>query len=337
MSVKRSVLAVFAILVIAVALVVAILVNRGEPTSSGEEGGIAVPVSFRLKWSFGATSCAALVAKSQGFFEDQGLDVAVRQGGFEYDSKKLVASGADDIGLTGADELILARSNGMPLVAVGADFQNTPCCILARTDSGVTSPEDFAGERLGVRKETNVEYQYDVMMKRLGLNREAVKEEPIKFDLTRVVDGHLDMWTTYVSEKPLGEARGLELNTIWFADHGISSYGNVVFTSEGYLSQNPDIVKRFLAAYYRGWQWAIDNPERIGEVIRQFSPQASPEVETAVLELTLPLLKTEEGKPLGYMTAKRWQETQQILVESGQLETELDVPELFTNEHLTGD
>jgi len=290
-----------------------------------------------LKWRYGGTSCGALVAEKQGFFRDVGLDVVINQGGFEYDSKKMVVSGSDQIGLTGADELILARANGMPLVAIGADFQKTPCCILAVESSGVRNPRDFVGKRLGVRKATNVEYQYDVLMKRLDLDRKTVLEEPIKLDLTRVVEGNLDMWTTYLSEKPTAEAKGLKISTIWFADFGIRSYGNVVFTSESFLQEHPDIVRRFLKAYYQGWKWAMENPQRVGEIIREFSSEAPAETENAAFALTIPLLSPEECKPLGYMKEDLWRDTQRVLIESGELEKEVELGSIFTDEYLHND
>lgn len=294
-------------------------------------------VSFRLKWRYGASSCGALLAESQGFFKAQNLDIKISQGGFEFDSKKLVASGTDQIGLTGADELILARSNEMPLVAIGADYQSTPCCILARADSNVKTPQDLAGKKLGVRKNTNAEYQYWVMMKRLGLDQSKVTEEPIKFDITRIVEGKLDMWTTYVSEKPIAEAKGLKINTVRYADHGVKSYGNVLFTSESFQREKPEVLKRFVKAYYEGWQWGLDNPERVGEAVQKFDPEASTETENAIFALIAPLLRTESAQRLGAMTEGMWTETQKVLMDAGKLEQELDVTSLFTNEFLTND
>ena len=309
----------------------------GSKIENPPQDAIKQTVSFRLKWRYGGTSCGVLVAHHRGFFSHVGLNVSINQGGFEYDSKNMVVSGSDQIGLTGADELILARANGMPLVAIGADFQKTPCCILALKNSGVTRPQDFAGKRLGIRKAVNVEYQYDVLLRRLGLNRESVLEEPIKFDLTRVIEGHLDMWTTYISERPLAEAKGLELNTIWYADYGIQSYGNVVFTSESFLKEHPDIVRRFLKAYYQGWKWAMDNPDKVGEIVKSFNPEASVDTENVTFTLTIPLLQTEDNRPLGYMTEHMWQETQKILIESGQLQNPIEIEKIFTNEYLSND
>jgi len=309
-------------------------------TESSQQAALQQSVSFRLKWRYGATSCGALIAKNQAFFSNQGLDIKINQGGFELDSKKMVVAGTDQIGLTGADELILARANGMPIVAIGADFQKTPGCIFTLKNSGILKPQDFSGKRMGVRKATNVEYQYDVLLKRLKIDRKLIKEEPIKFELTRAAEGHLDMWTSYISEKPREEAWGSglkDLNTIWFADYGIQSFGNVLFTSESFLKKNPEIVKRFLRAYYQGWKWAIENPKQVGDIIKNFNPQASKEMENAIFSLTAPLLKPDKGKPLGYMDEKLWEETQKIMLESGQLKKRIDIKKAFTNGYISHD
>lgn len=85
-------------------------------------------VSYRLKWLPNANYIDGYVAQSKGYFAEQGLSCTVRPGGPDLDSIKSVASGSDDFGVTGADQLIMARSHGIDIVAIAAFFQGSPVC-----------------------------------------------------------------------------------------------------------------------------------------------------------------------------------------------------------------
>jgi ABC-type nitrate/sulfonate/bicarbonate transport system substrate-binding protein len=58
-------------------------------------------ISFRLKWVIYSSFAHHFVALEKGFFKQEKLDVSIRPGGAGLDPIKLVASGADDVGLAG--------------------------------------------------------------------------------------------------------------------------------------------------------------------------------------------------------------------------------------------
>src|ERR1700722_12409900 len=82
-------------------------VVKGEPTS----------VTLRLKWVFDPGFAGGMVAVKAGLFQKRNLTVTLKPGGFEADPIKLVATGADTFGVTGADSFLLARAQQVPIVA----------------------------------------------------------------------------------------------------------------------------------------------------------------------------------------------------------------------------
>lgn len=61
--------------------------------------------------------------------------------------------------------------------------------------------------------------------------------------------------------------RGTPYRTIGPKDYGINFYSDILFTSREYLQQQPDIVKAFRNATYRGWRYTADNPEAMIDLI----------------------------------------------------------------------
>ena len=75
-------------------------------------------VRVRLKWLNQAQFAGFYVAKEKGFYSRQNLNVHLEPGGLDFPAIQLVGSGTDDFGVTGAEEILLARSKGIPVVAI---------------------------------------------------------------------------------------------------------------------------------------------------------------------------------------------------------------------------
>src|SRR5205807_865150 len=74
----------------------------------------------RLTWLHQAQFAGIYLAEDQGFYKNAGLNVTINAGGIEYSSVKMVTAGTDDLGLTSADQILLARAKGVPLIALAA-------------------------------------------------------------------------------------------------------------------------------------------------------------------------------------------------------------------------
>ena len=53
------------------------------------------------------------------------------------------------------------------------------------------------------------------------------------------------------------ESQGAQLDVYRFADHGVPTVSTSIFASNSYLKENPDLVKKFVAASLKGWGFAI--------------------------------------------------------------------------------
>src|SRR5437870_4365132 len=82
-------------------------------------------VSLRLKWLHQAQFAGFYFAKEAGLYSDKGVDVVLRPGGIDYPAIQMVASGSDLFGVTGADQILIAREKGIPVVAVACIFRKS--------------------------------------------------------------------------------------------------------------------------------------------------------------------------------------------------------------------
>ena len=95
------------------------------------------------------------VALEQGYFADAGLDVSIRHGA-EHDGVDLVAANQLQLGIFGGEQVLLARSQGRPVVSVYEWFQRFPAGVVAAGPRKSKSLADLAGKRVGIHGRSGV-------------------------------------------------------------------------------------------------------------------------------------------------------------------------------------
>lgn len=322
---KRVVFAVAIILLLVAGVVGTHLLTRQETADGGS-------VSFRLKWLFLANYAESFVAREKGFWSERGLDVTVYPGGFENDSIKLVAAGSDQFGITGGDDLLIARSKGIPIVAVAAIYQDTPVAFFVASDSSIQEPKDFAGKKVGRKYGTNVDTQYLIMLHRAGIAESAITHVPVKFDLSPILTGQVDVYPGYAMGQPEDlRSQGFDIRVIRASEYGIKSYGNVLFTTERMIDEKPDAVRQFVGGYLQGLAYTIDHPDEAVEATLRYNDKLDRDVQGQVIRATLSFWQPASSFKPGMMDQKRWSETQSVLLDGAVLDAPVDLDAAFEN------
>src|SRR6056297_729626 len=109
----------------------ALLVSASMSVQAAEQ------VSVRLKWFNQAQFAGFYVAKEKGFYEDAGLDVSIQPGGSDFPAIQMVAGGDEQFGVTSADQILTARSKGVPIVALAVLYRKSPFVLFALESSGI--------------------------------------------------------------------------------------------------------------------------------------------------------------------------------------------------------
>lgn len=297
----------------------------------------ATAVALRLKWTLTAhTAAGPGIAQKRGFFAREGLDVDLRPGGFEFDPITLVAAGSEDFGVKGADDILLARAKGVPVVAIAMDYQLNPVNFMWLEDSEIETPRDFEGRSVGVKHGQNVFTFYKVMLRRLSIDRSLIREIPVRQDVSPLLTGEVDVYPGYDTFEPaIFAARGIGIRSVLARDYGVPSYGNVLFTSERTIATRRDLVKRFVRAYVEGWRWATENAEQAARIMADLNPDFSYELQRDMLKRTIRYIRPTQDFEVGTMTRQGWIETQRVLIEEGLLEGPQDIDSAYTMEFLT--
>ncbi len=289
-------------------------------------------VVVQLAWTHQAESSGFYAAAQNGFYAEEGLDVTFLEGGPKVDPRQSVAEGRAQFGAVASDMLILARAEGKPLRAIATLVRRSPVVFITLADSGITRPEEFAGQT--VRLVPNVAVAFYAMMAKMGIGQDEYTEVNLPSDVALFASGEAPVWGAYVSGLALTlQQAGYKLNIIYPDDYGVHFYGESIFTTDDLIARNPDLVRRFLRATLRGYTYAVENPAAVGLLVVKYKPEADAALETARMTTLLPLVNTGEDY-IGWTKPTVWAGMEQTLREQGLLAQPVDVTQVYTLEFL---
>jgi ABC-type nitrate/sulfonate/bicarbonate transport system substrate-binding protein len=243
----------------------------------------------------------------------------------------MVASGSEDFGVTGADQILLANEKGIPVVALASIYRRTPFVLFARKSSGIATVKDFVGKKVGVKLGGNEELTYRAMLKAANVDASQINEIPVKYDIGPFLAGAVEVWPGYVINEVLAaQEQGVDVALIRPADYNINFYADTLFTRESVIRSTPALVQAFVQATMQGWHEAVGHPEEAAALGCKLSPQLNLAHETAMMKASLPLLRPQE-LPLGKMELQEWRSLHDQLIALGFLKHPVDIDKAFTN------
>lgn len=312
---------------ILVAIMIAASTLFLSSTSRAEEA-----ITVRLKWLNQAQFAGYYVAKEKGYYDESGLDVSIQPGGSNFPAIQMVAGGSEQFGVTGADQILLARGKGVPVVALAVIYRKDPFVLFSLRSSGIDNAAKFRGKTIGVKIGGNEELIYRAVLKQAGVAATELSEVPVQFDLTPLLTHQVDVWPGYVINEVLAvQEKGLDTTIISPSDYGVSLYADTLFTTEKMLQQHPDTVRAFVAATLKGWTEAIADPDEAARITIKYGDHLTYDHEFAMMKASIAFLKPD-AEAVGTMDMTGWTAMQTLLLGGGFLKAPVDLGKAYTTQ-----
>lgn len=278
-------------------------------------------VVLQLKWKHQFQFAGYYAAAAKGYYRDAGFDVNIRELQSGRDPVDSVLDGQADYGV-GASELALQRGLGRPVVVLAVILQHSPLVLIAR-GGNAKSLHELGGKRVMVLPQETELYAY---LQREGLPRHSITEVPHSFDIDDLVRGRVDALSGYSTDEPfLLKRMGVAHSVFSPRASGIDFYGDTLFTSNRLLERSPGRVAAFREASLRGWQYAMDHPEEIADLIlARYSKRHSREHLLFEAEEMRRLMQPQLIR-IGYINPGRWQRIAEVYAEFGMLKGRPDL------------
>nr|WP_314503717.1 ABC transporter substrate-binding protein [uncultured Peptostreptococcus sp.] len=325
---------------------VGLLAIAGLSACSGEnnasksgEGDKLEKVTLVLDYTPNTNHTGIYLAKEKGYYKDQGIDLEIIQPS-DSDSVTLVASDKAQFGVSYQEDVTYAltrEKDPLPVKAIATIIQHNTSGFAAPVEKNIKTAKDFEGKTYGGWGSPSEEAIIKLAMEKQGADFNKLKRVDIgKDDYFTATKKNIDFawifdaWTGV--EARLKNVK-LDYIPIKDIDPALDYYTPILITNNKTIKENPELVKKFMAATSRGYEEAIKDPSVAADILSKAVPELDKNLVKTSQEYLAKLYK-DDAQKWGQMKAEVWKNYAKFMQDNGLIKKALNVDEAFTNEFL---
>ncbi|MEP6981130.1 MAG: ABC transporter substrate-binding protein [Nakamurella sp.] len=250
-------------------------------TSAGGATGPLTDVSLQLQWFTQAQFAGYIAALDKGFYEAQGLNVKIIQGGADIVPQTVVATGDADFAIAWVPKALQSREQGAGITDVGQVFQKSGTRQVSFKDKNITTAADLKGKVVGNWGFGN-EFELFAGMTKAGLDPATdVQLAQQQFDMNGLFSGDIDAAQAMIYNEyaQVLEAQNPDTGALYTADdfnfidwntEGTAMLQDAIWANTERLAADPaygDTTVKFLTASYQGWIYCAENPQDCRDIV----------------------------------------------------------------------
>ncbi|MDR0269066.1 ABC transporter substrate-binding protein [Paenibacillus sp.] len=318
--------------------------ENGTGKTSGETSSTAgekepkklKDVKVVLDWSPNTNHTGLYVAKDKGYYEEEGLNVEIVQPG-SGGADAMVASGKVPFGVSVQENVTQARTQDVPLISIAAVIQHNTSGFAAPVGRNIKKPKDFEGKTYGG---WGSPVEQAVISSIMGTDKADVNK--VKFvsmgeaDYFTAVKRDIDFaWIFYAWTGIEAELRKEPLDMLYVKDFSdkLDYYTPVIVTNEKQIQDDPELVKAFMRATSKGYEFAIKTPEDAANILLKAVPELDKDLVIASQKWISPKYQDDAAR-WGEQKEQVWKGYSDWMYEHKLLDKPLDVEKAFTNDFL---
>ncbi len=293
----------------------------------GAPAKAADKVVLMLNWYVYGEHAPFFYGKDKGIYAAKGIDLEIQEGRGSAITIQAVAAKTVQFGYADVPTMIRAAMKGAPVISPGVLLQKSPMSVMGFTDKDIRKPDDLKGKTVATTPGDSMSQIWPLFLKKTGLkeNEMTVLSGDAQTKLNAVISGQADVLLGYVMDQSMKikDATGKSVYPIMFADYGIHLVSSGIIAHQDTLKENPDLVRRFMAATTEAVEAAEKDPAGATKAVLTALPKAGkPDTLQEGFELTIPLYRTEEtkGKRPFQVTDENMADSVALLIEYGGLD-----------------
>jgi putative hydroxymethylpyrimidine transport system substrate-binding protein len=285
----------------------------------------AEKLTLMLDWFPNVDHLPIYVAQEKGYFAEKGLEVEIISPSDTADALKLAASGRVDMAVSYEPQSVIAAARGLEIRVVGRLVGHPLTTLLFLKDSGIRTPADLSGKRIGY----TVPGLMDVLLAAFAKVNGIQNHSTVNVGFTIVpalvsgkVDAVMGPFKTY--ETVTMRHKGLEAAYFELEKYGIPDYDELVFVAGKKALANKSVaIQAFVQAVGKGIADARADASQALALYFKALPEADRKVESDAFELTLPFFARNQAPD-----AVQWQAFADFALRYGLIDRAVDVKQL---------
>jgi len=222
-------------------------------------------VSLQLDWKHQFEFAGFYAAKSQGYYKDIGLEVEFKDLKDGMNISDEVINGRSEFGIS-SSSLILDKLQNRPVLLLASYFKQNALALVTSPD--IKTINDLKNKKIMATQHEFHQTSLGVMLQENQIIKgdyTAIKQD---FKVDKFVNGEIDAMSVFITNQLyILDKKNVKYNLFSPADYGIYSYDGELFTSESFAHKNPKLVRSFIDATNRGWEYAFSHKKEIVNLI----------------------------------------------------------------------
>lgn len=300
----------------------------GTPASAAEPAPASL--QLMLDWFPNPDHVPIYLAREAGIFRRHGLEVDILVPADPNDPIKLAAAGRVDAAISYQPTVSQARAEGVPVRSIGALIEHPLNTIMTLERSGIRSPKDLTGRRVGFSVAGFEEALLGTVLRKAGVDPASVHLVNVNFNLTPSllsgqVDAVIGAYKNY--ESVVLEREGAR--PVWFelTEYGVPDYYELVLVAgDATLQRRRSHLRALVAALDEAIRETRRNPAAAFEAFMRANPELDRGLNEEAFRRTLPEFAASQRQ-----SEEKWRRFHRFLLESGVVQRDVPPSDLFEN------
>ena len=222
-------------------------------------------VSLQLHWKYQFEFAGFIAAREKGFYKDAGLNVELKEYEFGQNIIKDVSSGKSNYGIYNSN-ILVEYIKKEPIQLISSYFKRSALVLITKPD--IKYPKDLIGKKIMAAGKNDFDLNFNYIFSLQKIKIDDLHLIPHSFDVKDFAEDKVDAMTAFISDQPYKlDKLNIKYNIINPSEYGLFNLQLELFTSDKEVSLHRDRTEAFKKASLRGWQYALNNPEEIIEII----------------------------------------------------------------------
>ncbi|WP_425641221.1 ABC transporter substrate-binding protein [Marinomonas gallaica] len=231
-------------------------------------------LSLMLDWFVNPNHGPIVIAHEKGYFAEQGLEVTIQEPADPSMPPKLVAAGKVDMAISYQPTLTIDVAAGLPLIRSGTLVATPLNTLIVMDKSGIESPADLNGKKIGISIAGTEEATVGTMLKHHGVAYDKVEIINVGWSLSAsLASGKVDaIWGGLRNfESNQLELEGYQATAFYPEEHGVPSYDELIFVANS-KTYDKAAIKAFNSAIEKATTYIVNHPDAAWNEFVSYSP-----------------------------------------------------------------